>query len=136
MSSQFWLKLCLSLCFLLCAVIFINRTKIQFIRKLLASHLRHKILPRMKAILSIIGEGYAEQEQAKFSLFKLKADLEVYVPKSDVLFDVEKDTLLEFLTKLSRHISMTDNQAVTPALTEELMLCGQRLINEINELKD
>ena len=60
----------------------------------------------------------------------------MYVPKSDVLFDVEKDTLSEFLTKLSRHISMTDNQTVTPALTEELMLCGQRLINEINELKD
>lgn len=135
MSLKFWINLFLALCVLLFAVIYINRTKIHFIRKLMAARLRQKILPRMNAVLIILVNGYRPEGDDKFILYKLKADLEGDVLKADVLFEVERVTLADFLTKLSTYIARYDSDELSTKKAEGLILTGQRLINEINELK-
>ena len=135
MSFQFWVNLSLALCFLLAAVLFINRTKVQFIRRIMASRLRQKILPRMEAVLAVISQGYHSPESETYPLFKLKADLEACVLKADVLFDIERTTLADFLTKLSAYIAYNEFQSVSNDKFDDLILCGQRVVNEINELK-
>jgi len=111
MSPKFWINLCIALCVLLFAVVYINRSKIHFIRKLMASRLR------------------------KFILYKLKADLESDVLKAGVLFDVERLALTDFLTKLSTYISFYESDKSSANQAEDLILTGQRAVNEINELK-
>jgi len=135
MSIQFWVNLFIAFCILLCAVVYINRSKIHFIRKLMAGRLRQKILPRMNALLTILVNGYQSDGDEKFTLYKLKADLESDVLKADVLFEVERITLTEFLTNLSTYIAHYESEQSSVIQIEDLILTGQRAINEINELK-
>ena len=135
MSLQFWINLFLAFCVLLFAVVYINRSKIHFLRKLMASRLRQKILPRMNALMAILMNGYQPQSEDKFILYKLKADLEGDVLKADVLFDVERITLADFLTKLSTYMAQCEAEQLSAKQSEDLILTGQRVINEINELK-
>lgn len=135
MSPQFWINLFLAFCVLLFAVVYINRSKIHFLRKLMASRLRQKILPRMNALMTVLMNGYQPQSEDKFILYKLKADLEGDVLKADVLFDVERITLADFLTKLSTYIAQCEAEQLSAKQSEDLILTGQRVINEINELK-
>ena len=135
MSLKFWINLCIALCVLLFAVVYINRSKIHFIRKLMASRLRQKILPRMDALLTILVNGYQAEGEEKFILYKLKADLESDVLKASVLFDVERLALTDFLTKLSTYISFYESDKSSANQAEDLILTGQRAVNEINELK-
>ena len=135
MSLQFWINLFLAFCVLLFAVVYINRSKIHFLRKLMASRLRQKILPRMNALMAVLMNGYQPQSEDKFILYKLKADLEGDVLKADVLFDVERITLADFLTKLSTYIAQCEAEQLSAKQSEDLILTGQRVINEINELK-
>ena len=135
MSLKFWINLCIALCVLLFAVVYINRSKIHFIRKLMASRLRQKILPRMDALLTILVNGYQAEGEEKFILYKLKADLESDVLKAGVLFDVERLALTDFLTKLSTYISFYESDKSSVNQAEDLILTGQRAVNEINELK-
>ena len=135
MSLQFWINLFLAFCVLLFAVVYINRSKIHFLRKLMASRLRQKILPRMNALMTVLMNGYQPQSEDKFILYKLKADLEGDVLKADVLFDVERITLADFLTKLSTYMAQCEAEQLSAKQSEDLILTGQRVINEINELK-
>jgi len=135
MSLQFWINLSLALCVLLFAIVYINRSKIHFIRKLMAGRLRQKILPRMNALITILINGYQPEGENQFILYKLRADLESDVLKADVLFDIERETLTDFLTKLSTHIAGYESGQLSVKNTEDLILTGQRAINEINELK-
>jgi len=135
MSLEFWINLFLAFCVLLSAVVYINRSKIHFLRKLMASRLRQKILPRMNALLTVLINGYQPQSEDKFILYKLKADLESDVLKAGVLFDVERETLTDFLTKLSTYIAHCEAEQLSATQNEDLILTGQRVVNEINELK-
>ena len=116
------------------AIVFINRTKIEFIREMLANRLRQKILPRMDALLSLLTENF-EEGNTKFAIFKLKADLESFMSKSSVLYEVEQKALTDFLTRLSRYISKLDSDSVLYQDTQDLILSGQRAHNEMSELK-
>lgn len=120
---------------LLVAVIFINRSKINFIRRILAERLRQKILSRMNALLPMLLKGYRSTPEDMFAFYKLKADLESYVQKADVLYQVEHRSLVSFLTQLSTYIAQYETQTASSHQAEGLILAGQRLVNEINELK-
>lgn len=134
MSFQFWVNLFLSFCVLLFAVGFINRSKIHFIRRIMASRLRIKILPAMDAIIPVINASFRRDGGELFPLFKLKADLESFALKADVLFDVERNALAQFLTQLSTQIARFEAGTLESNDVDELVLSGQRVMREVKEL--
>jgi len=89
----------------------------------------------MDALLAILIKGYQSNTQDMFRFYKLKADLESDVLKADVLFDIERETLTDFLTKLSSYIAQYESEQLSVDKADDLILCGQRVVNEINELK-
>jgi len=141
LSFQFWFKLFFAILVFIFALLFVNRSKIHFIQRLRASRLRDKIAPKMQAILPIISTSLNAEQADLFPLFKLRADLEDLVLKADVLFDVERLALIEFLTKLSVQIGKfeavsapLESHSKTREGVNDLMLSGQRVIKELTEL--
>jgi len=101
----------------------------------MASRLRLKILPTLDAIIRVMNSDLRSQSNELFPLFKLKADLESYALKSNLLFDVERIALAEFLTDLSTQIAKYEASGLESKQVDELVLRAQRAHREVNELK-
>lgn len=134
LSLQFWLKLLVAIGVLVTAWLYLNWSKFHFVQKRRAARLRLKVMPRMKAIIPMIGANLANESPQVFELFKLKADLEELALTSDVLFDVERIALSDFLTKLSSKMAMLETSAQQSHGRDDLVLAGQRVIKELTEL--
>lgn len=134
MSVQFWINFAVAVVVLILALLFVNRSKFLFIQRLRATWLRKKIIPKMKAILPLISDVLQADQVNIFPLFKLRADLEALVLKSDALFEVERNALIEFLQKLSLQISDIETSSISNNNIEELILSGERTIVELSEL--
>lgn len=139
MSSDFWLNLLLALLIFVSALTYINRSKIRFIREILAQRLRRRVLPRLQSILPMIVSAFNSKQPASekftfFPLFRLRADLEALCLKSDVLFEIERMALSDFLVKLSPVVGKLEEGLAETEDIDELLLSGQRAINEISEL--
>ncbi|MDB4512099.1 hypothetical protein N9060_01415 [Arenicella sp.] len=133
MSTNFWANLLLSIVVLSLALVFIKRSKIKTIRYFLAERLRRKALPKLKAILAMIEASLQSSQADMFPLFRLRADLETLCLKGDVLFDEERLALSEFLAKLSSSMSILTVNTEAQIALDELVLSGQRAINELSE---
>ena len=134
LSVQFWLKLGLSFLVLVCALVYINRSKIRFIQKIRAARLRAKLIAQTTAILPVINATLRTSNSDLMPLFKLRANLEYQAGKTAVLFDIERDTVAEFLTLLSRRIAEYDSNGSNPVDIENVTLLAQRTIRELTEL--
>lgn len=134
LSVQFWLKLGLSFLVLVCALVYINRSKIRFIQKIRAARLRAKLITQTTAILPVINATLRTSNSDLMPLFKLRANLEYQAGKTALLFDIERDTVAEFLTLLSRRIAEYDSNGLNPVDIENVTLLAQRTIRELIEL--
>ena len=134
-SFNFWANLFIASTFFVLALLFINRNKIKAVRYFLASRLRAKVIPKLKSILPIIISSMQSEDENLFPLFRLRADLEAYCLKSDVLFDEERLALTEFLEGLSSLLtSYKNNKETIQTELGEVILSGQRAIIELSEL--
>jgi len=134
LSFQFWLKLVLSFLVLFAALIYINRSKIRFIQKIRTARLRAKLISHVSAIEPVIKATLRVENADLLPLFKLRANLENYASKSALLFDIERVTLTEFLTLLSKRIAEYDSNGALPVDTDNLVLLAQRTARELTEL--
>jgi len=133
-SLQFWINLFLAFLVLAVALIAINHSKISFIRKIRATRLRAKALQSMQVILPMIRQTFTDNEADLFPLFHLRAGLESMARKADLLFEVEKRELRQFLTRLSATVSRYESGLLNKSELYELELSAQRVIREMKEL--
>jgi len=96
--------------------------------------LRSKLISQTKAILPVINATLRTENADLLVLFKLRANIESLASKSSLLFDIERVTLTEFLTLLSKNIAEYDNGGLNPVDTSDLTLLAQRTIRELTEL--
>lgn len=134
MSLDFWVKLFFALILFVLGLLFINRSKFEFVRKLQAKYLRNRLIPKLKEILPLISTQLQSAEPNLFPLFRLKADIEVLSAKSHSLFAEERTAIANFLANLSTEIANFEAGVSTTKDLEELVLSGQRTVNELVEL--
>jgi len=134
LSADFWINLLVALSVFLIGIGFINRSKIEFIRKIRARYLRSKIIPKIQALLPIIAQQLQSDEPDLFPIFRLKADLESVASRSQSLFFEEREAVNYFLATLSSEIARFEAGNSTDYGIDELVLSGQRAITELVEL--
>lgn len=134
MSADFWVNLTLALLVFMMGLLFVNRSKFEFVRKLQAAYLRSKLEPKLREILPVISAQFQLPDANLFPIFRLKADIELLVRKSNSLFREERDAINNFLARLSRGIASFEAGKLSNSELEELILSGQRAINELSEL--
>lgn len=101
----------------------------------MANRLRHKTLPKLKAILPILSNSLNAQGDDLFPLFRLRADLEALCTSADLLYEVEHLALANFLAELSSVMSKFNAGLGTSKQIENLILSCQLAINELSEFK-
>ncbi len=136
MSVDFWANLFLAFLVFCLGLLFVNRSKFEFVRKLQAAYLRNKLVPKLREILPMITSQLQSTEPDLFPLFRLKADIEALSAKSQSLFAEERAAITYFLAKLSTEIANFEAGTATARGLEELVLSGQRAVHELVELGD
>ena len=134
LSLHFWFKLLLAFVVLVISLVYINRSKIRFIQKIRVARLRSKLISELNAIEPVIGATLKAPGSDLLPLFKMRASLEFYASKTNSLFDIEKDSLTQFLVVLSKCIAQYDMNNSMPVDTQDLMLLAQRTKRELTEL--
>jgi hypothetical protein len=135
-STDFWIRILVSLLAFLLAVVLIKQSRSNFVKRLRAEYVRKRVLHKMHAILPIISHVFQTQEPDPFPLFSLRADLETLLSKSDQLFPIERTVLAEFLSELSSSLARIDAGMESYDLLGELTLRGQRVISELTDLSE
>lgn len=98
------------------------------------ARLRSKLISQINAIEPVINATLKTADSDLLPLFKLRANLEFHASKTNILFDIEKDSLAQFLMVLSKCIAQYDVNNAMPVDTQDLMLLAQRTKRELMEL--
>jgi len=88
----------------------------------------------MQTILPIVSDVLRSNQSDLFPLFRLRADLEGLVLKADVLFEIERTSLIKFLQQLSVQIGEFESGRIANENISELIRSGERVIVELTEL--
>lgn len=125
------------------AIVAVQLYKSELIRDIRARFLRRKIVPLVQSMLPLIVEQarssvYAEQDAkllgGNYELMRLRADLEVLFQQAKPLFDQERETIAEYLQRLSSLGVQFDNASVERQDLENAVLLGQRVVHELTEI--
>ncbi len=134
MSTKFWVHLSLALSLLPLTFFVVHSYRKGVLKELRAKWLRRKIVTAMEALLPHVQMLHIDVMANRFPLFRLRAELEQLYTHCDVLLPEEKTRLGVFLANLSALFSSTESGTATAGDMGEVLLLGQRVIHESNEL--
>lgn len=143
MSASFWIKLISALTLFVMAIMAVQLYKSELVRNLRARFLRRKIVPMVQSMLPLIVDEARDRVQSEadsirlggsYELMRLRADLEAVFRQAKPLFDQERDTIAEFLQRLSALGRQFDNASVIRQDVENAVLLGQRVVHELTEI--
>ena len=134
MSTKFWVHLSLALSLLPLTFYVVHSYRKGALKELRAKWLRRKIVATMEAILPHVQLLNDQMLANRFPLFRLRAELEQLYTHSDVLLPEEKSRLNLFLANLSALFSSSESGTASTRDMSDVLLLGQRVIHESNEL--
>ncbi len=143
MSASFWIKLASALTLFIMAIMAVQLHKSELIRNLRARFLRRKIVPMVQSMLPLIveearnslkSEADSKQLGGRYELMRLRADLEAMFRQAKPLFDQERNTIAEFLQRLSALGTQLDSASIVQQDLENTLLLGQRIVHELTEI--
>ncbi len=141
MSVNFWIKLTSALVLFGLAIASVQLYKSELIRDLRARFLRRKIVPLVQRILPLLVSQAKELQMTdskllggSYDLMRHRADLEGLYQQTKPLFDQERNTIAEFLSRLSQCGRQVDQGHIERIDLENTVLLGQRVIHELTEI--
>ncbi len=141
MSLNFWLKLSSAFFLFGMAIAAVQLYKSELVRDFRARRLRRKIVPLVQSLLPLVVQQAAQAEQdngallgGSYDLMRHRADLESLYRQAKPLFDQERETIAELLSRLASLSKQFDHGATVRADLENAVLLGQRVVQELSEI--
>ncbi|GAA6139230.1 hypothetical protein NBRC116583_29770 [Arenicella sp. 4NH20-0111] len=141
MSVNFWIKLISALSLFALALGSVHLYKSELVRDLRARFLRRKIVPKVKQMIPLIVEQAKDAQNGNdqwlggnYELMRSRADLEVLYQQAKPLFDQERETIAELLTRLSNLTRQLEQGELDRLSFENTVLIAQRVVQELTEI--
>lgn len=119
------------------AILAVQLYKSELIRDIRARFLRRKLVPKVRAVLPLLLQQAAQPATAEtidYEVRALRADLESLFGHAKPLFNQERDNLAKFLVGLSYLSAQQGRDQLTPADAQDVVLLGQRVVQELTEI--
>jgi len=134
MSVNFWVDLLIAILAFLCAIVFVHQYKHGLIRNFRAKRFRRKLVSKLQELVPIATGTFTGSQPDLMYLFRIRADIEELLLQGSVLFNEERKALADFMAMLSAVTVKYETGLATPNNIEDVVLVGQRTINELTEI--
>lgn len=134
MSVNFWIDLLIAILAFLCAILFVHQYKHGLIRDFRAKRLRRKLVSNLQELMPIAADTFTGRQPSMMPLFRIRADIDALLIQGTVLFNEERKALADFMAMLSAVTVKYEAGLATANNIEDVVLAGQRTINELNEI--